>query len=283
MTFKSVIDGAVKSLAHNPAGKHTPYLDTIVLLAYAAGTTKERILASLPDEIPSDTVDRFYGYLRQRLKGIPVSYIRGVKEFWGLDFLVDERVLVPRPDTEILVETALDIIDTGEIRSIHDCCTGTGCIAIIMKRERPAVEVSASDKSAAALEVFRENCRRIGVSGINGIVSDLMNGVPGRFDMITANPPYLSSGEVDEMLETGWPEPASALVGGMRGVELPKRLVSESLDSLEQDGYLVMEAASCQMDELSDTMKTAGFGDIRIIADLSGNKRIIYGRRGAVL
>ena len=156
--------------------------------------------------------ERFLGLVDRRSAGVPVSYIRKVKEFWGLEFYVDERVLVPRPDTEALVEKALDVVRADpRLYRVHDACAGSGCIGIALKSTVPRLSVSASDISAEAGEVLSFNAEKLLGARMEFFVSDLLESVPGPFDVITANPPYLSDNEVEGMRKLGWPEPEMAL------------------------------------------------------------------------
>ncbi len=279
MTFRSLL--AQGTSAMTLAEVDTPVLDALVLLAYAAGITKETLLARLPDEAPDGTGERYAAALDQRAAGIPVSYIRGKKEFFGLEFLVDGRVLVPRPDTETLVEAVLGLVDADpSLARVHDACTGSGCVAIALQHERPALTVSASDISAAAGEVFAANARAVLGRDIPFQVSDLLATVTGTFDVLTANPPYIGDAEVDRMARAGWPEPGLALRGGPRGTELALRLVAQAPGRLAPGGWLVMEASPGQFGELAGAMVGAGFGDTRVREDLAGRERVILGRLG---
>jgi len=163
MTVRAALEEGKSLLYYGEV--ETPLLDATVLLSEALGVSKERLLASLPDPLPEEPYRRFRGFLDRRLSGHPVSYIRGRKEFYSLEFLVDERVLVPRPETELLVEEALRLLPDGPPRGrgfrVHDACTGSGCVAIALKHSLPELEVSASDLSRGALAVARANARRL--------------------------------------------------------------------------------------------------------------------------
>jgi len=258
----------------------TPFLDAALLLSHAMGTRKERLLASLPEEADPEAGERFRQFVDRRCRGEPVSYIRRIKEFYGLEFYVDDGVLVPRPDTESLVEKALELArhDPG-IRDVHDACTGSGCVCIALQHDAPHLNLSASDISPFAGTVFRENCRRILGREIPFLLSDLLDGVPGPFHLITANPPYLSDKEVDDMRKVGWPEPEVSLRGGPEGTELPGRLIRRAAGRLVPGGWLVMEAAPGQFLKLRALMDAAGFRDVEVLPDLAGRERVIAGRR----
>lgn len=254
----------------------TPALDATVLLAEALSVSKERLLACLPDAVDAGSYERYRRFLRLRCTGLPVSYIRRRKEFYGLEFAVDERVLVPRPDTETLIEEALQCLEEApDIRRVHDGCTGTGCIAITLAHLRPELEVSASDISPQAQEVFRQNCLRILERQLPFFLSDLLAAVPGRFDLITANPPYLSAEEVRKMKKIGWPEPEVALDGGEDGTALSARLIRQAPAKLSPGGVLLLEAAPQQMEALGALLEEAGFRGVSVRQDLAGRQRVL--------
>jgi release factor glutamine methyltransferase len=259
----------------------TPMLDSIVLLAEALGMTKEALYASLPVHVGEKHYSRFREFLRKRCSGIPVSYICRRKEFYGKEFFVDERVLVPRPDTEVLVEYVLSLSRQHPwIKSIHDACTGSGCIAIMVKLLFPGADVSASDISGQAGEVFRINSRRIlgNDTDIPFVVSDLLEAVNGKFDMIVANPPYVKDEEVGNLKKIGWPEPVIALKGGADGASVTERLIVQAPHYIEEGGFLVLESAPEHMEILRTAMEKGGFKEITVVDDLGQRPRVISGR-----
>jgi release factor glutamine methyltransferase len=257
----------------------TPLLDALVLLAHALGTTKERLMASLPDPVAPEAEAIFRGLVDQRCAGMPVSYIRRVKEFYGLDFYVDERVLVPRPDTEVVVEKVLRVLrGDPRLRRVHDACTGSGCIAVALKSAVPALEVSASDISGPALEVAAANARSILGNELPSWRSDLLEAVPGPLDIIACNPPYLRDDEVADMRRLRWPEPELALAGGTDGTAIAQRLIRASPERLVPGGWLILEAAPAQFARLYAFMDQAGFHSIDVEKDLGGRDRVIAGR-----
>jgi release factor glutamine methyltransferase len=259
----------------------TPLLDATVLLGEALGRSKEQLLAGPEAPVDEEGWRRFEEFLDRRCRGAPVSYIRRKKEFFSLVFRVDERVLVPRPDTETLVEEALRLAERDPaLRRVHDACTGSGCVAVALQHARPALEVSASDLSAGAQEVFRLNCRTLLGRELPFTRSDLLGAVAGPFDLITANPPYLTDREVDELKMAGWPEPESALRGGPDGTSLLERLVRQAPARLAPAGWLLLEADPAQMVYLRGHLSACGFRDIEAVPDLAGRPRVIRGRRG---
>ncbi|MFP4566106.1 MAG: peptide chain release factor N(5)-glutamine methyltransferase [Spirochaetaceae bacterium] len=286
-------------------GVETPYLDATVLLAFCMGITKEHLFAELLRTVPAGALGNFRDSIARRERGIPVSYIRRQKEFYGRLFYVDERVLVPRPDTETAVEAALEILDRrmraragtrtggraggriGERRDaseadalrVLDCCTGSGAIAVTLAAERPGIEVGGCDISEGARDVFVLNSRRILGAELPFHAADVLDGVPGTWDLIVANPPYLTSDEVAEMQRRGWPEPPDALDGGADGLELVRRLIREALHSLKSYGYLVIEVADEQNMGVRALLQDAGYEDIGTREDLAGRRRVVIGRR----
>ncbi len=276
MTFRDLLQSASRELESTDS----PYLDALVLLCHASGVSKERLLASLPDEVPMVTEGFFRELLKRRLKGEPVSYIRNRKEFWDMEFYVDSRVLVPRPDTEVLVEEALRILRaTPRFSRVHDSCTGSGCIAAALKSEIPGLEISVSDISPEALEVADFNFRSLLKMPLPAQVSDLLYAVEGPFDLITCNPPYVEHDYVEGMVSRGWPEPVLALDGGEDGFALIPRLLTESMDRLVENGYLIVEASPALVPRIADTMVKYGYRDVDIIKDLSGRPRDARGCR----
>ncbi len=257
----------------------TPFLDSVVLLGTAMNISKEKLFASYPDEIDNESLSIFRGFIRKRLSGIPVSYIRNTKEFFGLEFHVDNRVLVPRPDTETIVEAAIGIIRAGNpCMKVHDLCTGSGCIAIALKHSCGNIKISASDISPDALNVFRKNNLVLLKDEIPVFQSNLMEKITGKFDLIVSNPPYLTDTETGTMKEAGWPEPEIALDGGRDGLDIAGRLIAGCRDHLSDKGHLLIEAAADQMDRLEALMNNGGYHNIDFIKDLAGRRRVISGR-----
>lgn len=287
MTFREALSFGKELLAHRNI--ETPLLDATVLLSEAAEIPKEKIYASLPDELGERTEEVYRGLLQRRSSGYPVSYIRRKKEFYSLTFYVDERVLVPRPDTEIIVDAALEIIAAkqGPV-TVLDLGTGSGCIALTLDREcrRRGLDagITASDVSEAAEEVFRINAKRLSPNPSSAPVpfirSDLFLSVEGRFDVIVSNPPYLTTEEVDSMEKEGWPEPKLALEGGREGLDVLDRIITGGMDYLVRNGYLLLESHHAQMPRIEVSMRDAGYADIRRLPDLAGRERVIIGRRG---
>lgn len=294
--FRTVLRDAAsrirESIGNAPAGSgETPYLDALVLLSEAARLPKEQLLANFDETVGPEARDAFEVLVRRRCSGEPVSYIRGRKEFYGRDFLIGPGVLVPRPDTETLVESALQAIDTilesqpretsgGSHVRVHDCCTGSGCVAVTLACERNVI-VSASDISAEALEYGRENARMHGCT-VEFFEDDMLSAVPssprGLPQVITANPPYVADNEVDALADAGWPEPRLALAGGSDGLTVIKRLVAQATACLPAGGWLIVEIGSNQGGEAVALFEKLGFTQVELARDLAGRDRVCRGR-----
>jgi len=276
MTIRAALAASAEEL--RSADGDTPYLDAVLLLCHALHMGKEQLYARLPDPLTPDAEVLLSDSIRRRLEGAPVAYIRGRKEFYGREFAVDERVLVPRPDTETLVEAALQLIGNRPLR-VHDCCTGSGCVAITIRAERPSCEVSASDISEEALQIARDNAAALLPLPISFYRSDLLTSVPGNFDLITANPPYVLSTEVAEMAGRGWREPLLALDGGIDGLDVVRVLVENAVERLNQNGYICVETADSQAEPTCSIMERSGFAEVHVESDLAGRRRVSVGRK----
>ena len=281
MTYRNALTEAAGLMA----GMDSPWLDATILLSHITGEPREKILASFPDELARGDYEKFIELIAQRLKGHPVAYLTGKKEFFGREFIVGEGILCPRPDTEVLVEEALSLIEAEGYSRIHDLCTGSGCIALSLALEIPALKVTASDISPRSQEVFirnRENLfQEAGIPPDNTVFTrtSLFDDLEGPFDMIVSNPPYLTTDETDERMEDGWKEPALALDGGTDGLDLIRIIIPAALTRLNPGGCLMIEAASAQMEEMKLIMDQAGYRDIRILQDLAYRDRVIIGMK----
>ncbi len=272
MTVRQAVFEGVKWLR----SVETPLLDAIVLLSHAAGWSKERLLASYPEEIPPEVSQSFQRFIDLRLQGIPVSYIRQSKEFYSLEYCVGPGVLVPRPETEVLADAVVELArNRPDIRRVHDACTGTGCVAITVKHELPELDVSASDISEEALSYFGRNSKNLLGGELSHTRSDLLENVTGVFDVIAANPPYIPSESWAAMAAAGWPEPALALDGGPDGLSLYKRLIPQSVSHVKSKGVLLLEADPSQFDAIRKLLVQNGFHNAIIYTDLAGRERVI--------
>ena len=285
MTYREFL---VLRSAELPKGG-TAFLDASILLAHCLDISRETLLTRFPERIDEASVEAFSDLWKRRLSGESVAYILGRKEFYGRNFIVDGRVLVPRPDTETLVEAALEIGDDifarifGESPSrsfrLHDVCTGSGAVAVSIAAERPGWLVSASDLSTEALDVAEINASLLLGRRMPLAVADLLGGVEGPFDVITANPPYVPSLETERLLALGWGEPRLALDGGRDGLDLVRRLAGEAFSRLFPGGFLLIETDDLQSEATRDILIRAGFGETRVWKDLAGLERVTGAQR----
>ncbi len=272
------------------AGSETPFLDASLILAETLSIERARLLACGNDEVDGRAAAEYRSKIARRAQGLPVAYILGYKEFYGRRFAVDPRVLVPRPDTETLVETALRLGDDmiGEKKEpslrVYDVCTGSGCVAISIAAERPEWKVAASDISPEAVDLARMNAETVLDPKRSGgplefVVDDLLTSAGGGWDIIVSNPPYVESSETDRLLSLGWSEPRLALDGGPDGLDLIRRLIVQAADRLAPVGALAVEADTAQADAVADLYRASRFSDVRIVRDLAGRPRVTTGRK----
>jgi release factor glutamine methyltransferase len=276
------------------AGKDgsSAWLDATLLWALACGISRERVLASLGDHLPEPAdqyAASFLALCERRANGYPIAYLAGRKEFYGRDFLVDESVLIPRPETEILVEWALETLaacPAGQAIDILDCCTGSGCIPVTLglELERRAIPawLAACDLSPDALAMAQRNREALWPRGsIQWFQGDLLEAAPadsGPFDLITANPPYVPRAEALFTEERGWREPIFALDGGPDGLDLIRRLVPQARRRLKPGGWLIMEFGDGQSEAIAAILGTYDYRSTEIRCDLAGLPRMVRSR-----
>jgi release factor glutamine methyltransferase len=259
----------------------TAYLDSSLLLSLCMGISKEKLYASFPEKVSMDNYIRYSDLLKKRAAGHPIAYLTGKKEFFGLNFHVEEGVLCPRPDTELLVEKVLSLTENDNtLEDILDLCTGTGCIAISVKVNNNRLNVWASDISPLAESVFSINNFSLANESITFKKSSLFDNIEGKFDIIVSNPPYLTTEETDQRMDEGWKEPELALDGGKDGLDLIRIIIEEASSHLNDRGYLLIEAHPDQMENMKICMEENSFTDIIILKDLPGLDRVICGLKG---
>ncbi|WP_394844332.1 peptide chain release factor N(5)-glutamine methyltransferase [Pendulispora brunnea] len=262
-------------------GIESPRLDAEVLLAFALNTDRVRLIVDARRPLEADELGRFRELVKRRRKHEPVAFLRGEREFYGRPFRVDARVLIPRPDTEVLVQVALE-------RSRHvsmcmralDLCTGSGCVAISLGRERPTGYVIASDISEGALAVARDNAQRLGAYNVGWASGDLFGALREgqRFDVVTANPPYIPSEEIATLAEDIRSfEPRLALDGGPDGLDLLRRIVEEAPAFLVEGGVLAVEVGAGEAPDIAQLFEQRGFQDVKIARDYGGIERVVSG------
>lgn len=251
--------------------------DAEVLARHALDWDRATLLAHAREPAPPEFTRRFDTLISRRAAREPVAQIVGVREFWDRDFEVTSDVLVPRPETEVIVEEALAFTRDHRCETVIDVGTGSGCLAVTIACEVPGVRLIATDASDGALEVARRNARRHGVADrIGFICTDILGGVSATADLIVSNPPYVPDSEAAEMQpEVVQYEPHLSLFGGPTGLEVVRRLFVESADRLADEGLLVVEFGFGQASRVRELAASTGWTVVRIREDLQGIPRTI--------
>lgn len=271
-------------------GSESPRLEAEVLLAHARGCKRIELYTSFADPAPDELRTKFRELVRRRAEGAPVAYLVGHREFYSLDFVVTPDVLIPRPETELIVLTALEIIKAKGAQPsgirVADVGTGSGIIAITIARQSPQARVTALDISPAALGVARQNADRLGVADrVELVESDLLAALPreARFDAIVSNPPYVSTSEFAALArDVKAYEPELALLAGPTGTSVIERLVPQAAEHLTPGGSLLLEISPMLQQSVEALLQADGrFESIKALKDSSGLVRVIQARRKA--
>lgn len=275
---KTVVNQTVKRLKEKLAeyGIETASLDAQLIVGKAANMTRVQIL-TYPDKILSeDEICKINEMCSERIKRKPMQYILGVCEFMGMEFNVNSYTLIPRGDTEVLVEKALSIIKDKKYKRILDIGTGSGAIAVSIGRYSKS-DVTAVDISEGALDTAKKNAEKNNVN-INFIKSDLFENMDGKFDLIASNPPYIES-DVINTLEPDVKdyEPITALDGGKDGLYFYGRIIDEAAEYLNENGCIIFEIGYNQGESVSKMLEARGFKNISVEKDLAGLDRVVIG------
>jgi release factor glutamine methyltransferase len=263
----------------------SPALTADLLLGFVLGWNRVRILSHAEQQVTDDAWERLRSLILRRANGEPLQYLTGEQEFYGLAFRVTPEVLIPRPETEILVEKALDLIrhDSAQEIRFADIGTGSGCIAVSIAHEMPSSTGCAVDISAAALRIARENATRHGVARrILFVQSNLLDGFPQKpcFDFVLCNPPYVALDECDSLpSEVKNHEPHEALFGGVSGLDVYRRLVPEVTSRLSVGGYFLLEIGAGQAQQVGQLFEGAGLCLQTTLNDLQGIARCLVARK----
>lgn len=259
----------------------TPQLDAEVLLAETLNQSRAWLRAHAEDEMSVAEQAAFAVNIQRRCQGEPVAYITGHQEFWSLDLLVTPSTLVPRPETELLVETALSLFpDKEQCLRVVDLGTGSGAIALALASERPRWEIIASDVSESALSIAGNNAQRLGLISVSFYLSDWFTTLPpNQFDLVVANPPYISEDEWPQFAMGLALEPHSALVAGEGGMSAILTIAKGASSRLSSSGILLLEHGYRQGMAVRAALAAQGYENIRTIKDLAGLERVTYGQK----
>jgi release factor glutamine methyltransferase len=252
------------------AGCDTPRLDAELLLASVLGVGRERLVLEAAGEVDGEAIARLERLVARRCDREPVAYILGRKEFRHITLSVDPRVLIPRPETELLVEVGLGLEPGARV---VDVGTGSGAVALALKDERPDLEIWGTELSVDALALARANARALGLK-VKFVRADLLDGLGDRFDAVLANLPYVAS---DAVLapEIARYEPADALFAGPEGLDVIRRL----MPMVAETPLVALEVGAGQADAAASLLQSAGFISIEVLPDLAGHQRVVLGRR----
>lgn len=269
----------------------SPRLDAIdarfeaqLLLQHLLNVNRAWLIAHENDRLSNEVQANFEQLTKRRADGEPIAYILGSREFYGLNLTVTPATLIPRPDTEILVDAALNKIPADTTLQILDLGTGTGAIALAIAQQRPQTQVTAVDASQAALEVAISNSQQLHISNIHFLLSDWFNNLKDTlFDVIVSNPPYIENSDVHLTQGDLRFEPTSALASGADGLDDIRRIIDSCLVHLKPQGWLMLEHGYNQAAAVKDLMTQTGLVNLETFKDLGGNDRVTIGKNPLIV
>ena len=274
MTYREAVEFGTKCLTD--AGVPDAALDAWYLLQMVCKIERSYYYVHGEEDITQDAQKEYEIAVQKRAEHIPLQYIIGEQEFMGLRFKVNSNVLIPRQDTETLVEQVLKIVKPG--MKVLDLCTGSGCVLISVLKNAPELTGMGSDISKTALLVAKENAKLHEVDA-EWVRSDLFDNITETFDVIMANPPYIPTGEILSLMpEVRDFEPENALDGGADGLDFYRKIAGQVKDYLNPGGYVYMEIGYDQGEAVSELMRNAGFTEVEVIKDLARNDRGVKGK-----
>ena len=279
MTIKQAIIEATQAFA--AAGVPDPRIDAELILCHLTGLDRMSMLMQGATELTSEQEQRFSSLLLSRTQRKPLQYLLGTQAFYGLDFQVDSRVLIPRQETETLCEWGINHLRSLKKPNVKalDLCTGSGAIAITIKHECPFAQVTAADLSTDALEVAAGNAR-LNHADVRFVQGDLWQPVADEtFDLILSNPPYIPTHDCDALQQEVMQEPRMALDGGVDGLDFYRRIANGALSHLSPAGMIAVEVGISEAQDVASLFTNAGLHDVQIIKDLYGVERIVSARR----
>jgi len=280
-TVKRILDWTVRFLKER--GSPTPRLDAEILLAHARQCQRIQLYTQFDQPLTDEQRTVMRELVKRRAAFEPVAYLVGHREFFSLDFLVSPGVFIPRPDTEILVLAALDVLKEQHAPQVLELCAGTGCVPIAIARNHSTAEFTTVELNPSVIKVTRANVHKHGLEErIQVLDGNLFEPVPSgkQFDLILSNPPYVQRGEIAGLApDIRDHEPHLALDGGPDGLDVIRHLVRESADRLRPGGWLMFELSPEQAAEAVQLLTAAGYGRVSVKNDLSGQARVVMGNR----
>lgn len=274
MTYQEAVKNGEKIL--NLANVLDAKVDAWMLFEMACKVDRNFYYLHMDEDITAEQQKEYEIALKKRAEHIPLQYITGEQEFMGLKFKVNSNVLIPRQDTEVLVEEALKRIQPG--MRVLDMCTGSGCIAVSIAKNVPHIEMHAVDISKQALNVAKDNAKLNEVS-VEFERGDLFDHVTGKYDVIVSNPPYIPTSEIPKLMpEVGSFEPVEALDGKEDGLYFYRKIIAECKDYLNPDGMIFFEIGYEQGADVSALLQEAGFSQVAVVKDLAHLDRVVFGK-----
>ena len=274
MTYKQAEQKGEQLL--QAAGVMDAKIDAWLLLEMVAKIDRSFYFTHTDEEVDPEVLTEYERVVEKRAEHVPLQYITGEQEFMGMTFKVNSNVLIPRQDTETLVEETLKVIEPQ--MEVLDLCTGSGCILLSILKNAPAVKGTGSDVSKQALLVAKENAKLHNLEA-DWVRGNLFDNITGQFDVIVSNPPYIAQTEIPSLMpEVAQFEPIQALDGGPDGLDFYRRITEEAPKYLKENGYLFFEIGFDQGAAVQQLMTAAGFKDVAVIKDLAGNDRVVKGQ-----
>jgi release factor glutamine methyltransferase len=282
MQLKAVLDNAIEYLTSRDVG--SPRMNAELLLMFVLDCDRAYFFAHPERELTSDEEARYIEVVNERARGVPSQYIVGHQEFWGLDFIVNPSVLIPRPETEHLIETVVELAKlhppSASPFKIIDVGTGSGAIALALAKEFPTAEVHATDISTDALEVARANAARLRFDRVQFRQSDVLANIErdATFDFVVSNPPYVALTEEDKVQDVVKKfEPRVAVFAGTHGLDIIRRLIPQSSEALRPGGWLLMEIGYSMSEAVMQLL--SDWNEVHAVPDLQGIPRVIVARK----
>jgi len=258
---------------------NVPQLEAEILLAHVLRQPRSYLFSRSNEVLLPAMENSFWSLVNRREQGEPVAYLIGHREFWSLDLEITKEVLIPRPETELLVELVLEKMGSCAHVKLADLGTGSGAIAIAIAHERPQWEIYAADQSQVALNVALRNAKRLNIQNVIFSQGDWLDAFPAiQFDVIVSNPPYLANDDVHLQLGDLRFEPSLALISGKEGLDAIRKIVASSRRYLKCDGYLFLEHGYQQGEAVRGLLETAGYTDIETFRDLATLERVTFGK-----
>lgn len=264
------------------AGLEEYRFESEYLLAESLGIERITVITDGERELDKAQEEKFLNMVSRRSKREPAAYITGHREFMGLDFQVQEGILIPRPDTEILVEEIIETVKNKNLKTSVEVGLGSGCISISIAKYT-ALKCFGTDISETAVAVSKKNAKNNGVENKTEFyLGDVFKGLPnGKYDIIVSNPPYIRKKDMAELMaDVKDYEPYTALCGGDDGLDFYRRITEDGYEILNDGGYIFYEIGYDEAEEVSDILKEKGFCEIRVVKDLSGLDRVVMARKG---